>query len=61
MDIRINRMESRIHTTDSDALLEPRIMHHIVRTCISAVKEELARDQRIEQESRLTAGVSSEE
>jgi hypothetical protein len=36
-------------------------MHQIVRACVSAVREELARDQRIEQESRLTAGVSLED
>lgn len=60
MDLRINRMESRVHATDSEALLDPRAMHQIVRACVSAVKEELMREKRISEESRLTSGVSSD-
>ena len=46
MDIRINDVQSRIQTTDSQRLLDPRILDEIVRACVRAVKEDMARDKR---------------
>jgi len=60
MDIRINRVESRVHASDSDALLDPRVRREIVRLCVAAVKEELERDKRIAEESRLSSGSRSD-
>jgi hypothetical protein len=60
MDLRINRVDSRVHATDSEALMDPRIMSEIVRVCVAAVKRELQRDERIAKESRLSSGVSSD-
>jgi hypothetical protein len=60
MDVRINRVESTVRTTDSQALLDPRVMHEIVRACVTAVKEDQAREKRIAAERRLSSGVSGE-
>jgi hypothetical protein len=59
MEMRINRVESRVYATDSDMLMDPEVKREIVRMCVSAVKEELQRDKRIADESRVTHGVSS--
>ena len=58
MDIRIQDMQSRIQTTDSQRLLDPRIMKEIVRACVQAVKEDQARDKRRQKERELTPGVA---
>jgi hypothetical protein len=59
MEMKINRVESRVHATDSDVLMDPEIRREIVRLCVAAVKEDLQRDKRIAEESRVTTGVSS--
>jgi hypothetical protein len=59
MEMRINRVESRVHATDSDTLMDPEVKREIVRMCVAAVKEELTRDKRIADESRVSYGVSS--
>jgi hypothetical protein len=60
MDARINEVQSRVETTDSQTLLDPRIMREIVRACVRAVKEEQERDRRIKEEHSLTSGKSQE-
>jgi predicted proteasome-type protease len=55
MDVRINEVQSRVQTTDSQSLLDPRTMQEIVRACVRAVKEELTRDKRIKEELSLTS------
>jgi hypothetical protein len=55
MDVRINEVQSRVRATDSQSLLDPRVMQEIVRHCVRAVKEELARDKRIKEELSLTS------
>jgi hypothetical protein len=61
MDVRINEVQSRIQTTDSHALLDPRVLHEIVRACVKAVKDEQAREKRLADERRLSSGVSSDD
>lgn len=58
MDMRINEVHSRVQATDSKALLDPRVMREIVRACVRAVKEDQAREKRVEGDRRLTSGVS---
>jgi hypothetical protein len=58
MDVRINEVQSRVETTDSQSLLDPRIMREIVRVCVKAVNDQQARDQRIKEEQSLTSGPS---
>jgi hypothetical protein len=55
MDVRINEVQTRVQTTDSQSLLDPRVLQEIVRHCVRAVKEELARDKRIKEELSLTS------
>jgi len=58
MDIRVQDMQSRVQTTDSQRLLDPRIMKEIVRACVQAVKEDQAREKRRKQDRELTPGVA---
>jgi len=55
MDVRINEVQSRVQSTDSQSLLDPRVMQEIVRRCVRAMKDELARDKRIREELSLTS------
>ena len=59
MDVRINEVQSRVQVGDSQSLLDPHIMRELVRACVKAVKEELERDKRLENERRLSSGSSS--
>lgn len=61
VDMRINEVHSRVQTTDSKALLDPRVMREIVEACVRAVKEDQAREKRLEGDRRLTSGVSSDD
>jgi hypothetical protein len=58
MDIRINELQSRVQTTDSQKLLDPRILNEIVRACVRAVKEDLAREKRMSQDRKLSDGIT---
>jgi hypothetical protein len=61
VDMRINEVQSRVQATDSQALLDPRVMAQIVRACVRAVKEDQAREKRMAEERKLTSGVSAED
>jgi hypothetical protein len=54
MDVRINEVQSRVQTTDSQSLLDPRVMREIVRACVQAVKEDAEKEKRLAAERRLT-------
>jgi hypothetical protein len=58
MDIRINEVHSQVRATDSQSLLDPRVLKEIVRACVRAVKEDQAREKRMGEDRRLTSGVS---
>jgi hypothetical protein len=58
MDIHINEVQSRIQTTDSQKLLDPRVLSEIVRACVRAVKEDQAREKRMAQDRGLSDGVA---
>jgi len=60
MDIRINDVQSRIHIADSERLLDPRLMEQIVRECVSAVKEDLARDKRFAKDRDISNSITSD-
>jgi hypothetical protein len=57
----VNDMRSEVKVRDGQALLDPQILQQIIPLCVRAVKEDLARDQRMEQARRLTGGIRSEE
>lgn len=61
MDIRINEVHSQVQTVDSKALLDPQVMHQIVKACVKAVKEDLARHRDLTRERRLSAGDSADD
>jgi hypothetical protein len=58
MDIRVQDMQSRIQATDSQRLLDPRILKEIVRACVAAVKEDQAREKHRQQDRDLTPGIA---
>ena len=60
MDIRINRVQSRVQATDSQAMLDPRIMNEIVRACVRAVKEDMAREKRFAQDRDISNSAAPE-
>jgi hypothetical protein len=57
MDVRINDVQSRIHIADSERLLDPRLMEQIVRACVRAVKEDLAREQRLARDRNISNSI----
>ena len=59
MDIRINEVQSRVQTMDSQALLEPQVMRQIVKACVKAVQEDQARQKHLAGERQLNSGASS--
>ena len=60
MDIEIQEVQSRIEAADSQRLLDPRIMRQILQVCVQAVKEELARDKRRQNDRELSSGIAPE-
>ena len=60
MDVRINEVQSQLHTMDSQSLIDPRILRQIVRACMEAMEEKQAREKREQDERRLTTGVSDD-
>ena len=61
MDVRINEVQTQVHTMDSQSLLHPSILQQIVRACLEAIHDEQAREKRLQDERRLSSGVSSDE
>ena len=61
MDVRINEVQSRVQSVDSRSLLDPRILQQIIRACVQAVKEEQARENRMNEERKLTSGIASDD
>jgi DNA recombination-dependent growth factor C len=58
MDIRVQDVQSRVQATDSQKLLDPRVMKQIIKACVEAVKEDQAREKRRAQDRELTNGVA---
>ena len=61
MDVRINEVHSQVHAMDSQSLLDPRILHQIVRACVQAVKDDQARENLLRDERRITPGIASDD
>ena len=57
----VNDMRSEVQVRNWQQLLDPQVLEQIIPLCVRAVKEDLARDKRMEQERRLTGGIRSEE
>jgi hypothetical protein len=60
MDINIQEVQSRVEATDSQKLLDPRIMRQIVQVCVQAMKEEMERDKRRQKDRELSSGIAPE-
>jgi hypothetical protein len=61
VDVRINQVNSQVQTTDSQSLLDPRVMRQIVKACMKAIKEEQTRQKRLKDDRDLTNSVQSDD
>jgi hypothetical protein len=59
VDVRINEVNSQVQTTDSQSLLDPRVMRQIVKACMKAMKEDQVRQKRLKGDRDLTDSVQS--
>lgn len=60
MDVTIQEMTSRLQITDSQALLDPRVLEQIVRMCVQRVQEEQDRAKRANADRELTPSVMAQ-
>lgn len=61
MNAYIDEVHTRINAVpDGDSPLSPRMMEHIIQTVCRAVRQELAHDERVMREHRITSGVRDE-
>jgi hypothetical protein len=59
MDVRVGEMNSTVHVTDSQALLNPALLEQITMAVLSRVRAEHDKQRRIELESKLQPALSS--
>jgi len=60
MEIVINEVVSRIQTTDSGRMLDPRVLAEIVRACTRAVKEDMEREKRFAKDRDISDSAAPE-
>lgn len=60
MDIVINEVVSRIQTTDSARMLDPRVMVQIVQACTRAVREDMEREKRFAKDRDISDSAAPE-
>ena len=53
MDVRINEVQSRVTTVDSQSMLDPRVMRQIVAACLQAMEDMQARRRHLDAERRM--------
>jgi hypothetical protein len=61
VDVRINEVSSRVQTVDSKSMLDPAVMRQIVKACVKAVKEDLARQKQLAEDRQMNAGASADD
>jgi hypothetical protein len=57
----VKDLQSQIQVKGSQSLLDPAVLQQLIPLCVRAVKEDLAREKRMAQDLRLTAGMNTEE
>jgi hypothetical protein len=60
MDIQINEVVSRIQVSDSQKMLDSRVMAQIVQACARAVKEEMEREKRFAKDRDISDSAAPE-
>jgi hypothetical protein len=58
MDVNIEEVTSRVQVADSQSLLDPRVLEQIVKMCIERMREEQAKQKRVQAERELRPNVS---
>ena len=61
MDVQIQQFKSRVTATDSESLLDPRMVERLVRLVAARVKEQGEHDERVRGERRFTTSSTPEE
>ena len=61
MDVNIEELTSRVQVSDSQSLLDPRVLEKIVKVCIERMQQEQAKQKRVQSERELRPSVSGHE
>lgn len=61
MDVHIQQLSSRVTATDSESLLDPRLVERLVRLVAARVREEGEHKERVAAERRFTQSATPEE
>ncbi|HEX4320456.1 MAG TPA: hypothetical protein VHZ52_06110 [Acidobacteriaceae bacterium] len=61
MDVRINEVQSQVHAVNSRSMLDPVVMHEIVKACVQAVKEDQARQKLLADDRQMGFGRSTKD
>jgi len=60
MDVEIGEVVTTVRAVDASALLTPEVIQQIVNVVLRAVRDDLAHDERVRVERRVTGGVAEE-
>jgi hypothetical protein len=60
MDVEIGEVVTTVRAIDGSALLSPELLRQIVNAVRRAVQDDLAHDERVRAERRVTGGVAEE-
>jgi hypothetical protein len=60
MDVEIGEVVTTVRAIDGSALLTPEVLQQIVNAVLRAVHDDLAHDERLRVERRVTGGVAEE-
>lgn len=60
MDVEIGEVVTTVRAIDGGALLSPEVLQQIVNVVLRAVRDDLAHDERVRVERRVTGGVFEE-
>jgi hypothetical protein len=61
MDVEIGEVSSSVHTTDSGALLHPKMIEQLVRMVLGKLKDAQEHEKRVNDEKDLRPGASADE
>lgn len=60
MEVHIEEMQSTVHATDSESMLNPALMRRIVRAVLAELSDRQISEQRWQEERRLAQGASDQ-
>ena len=61
MDVIINEMTSTVRAMDSQSMLSPQVVEHLVKTMLARMKEHQRHEQSVEEERKMRPSMTSRE